>query len=99
MNIVDAPSPAFFAKEMIDQALDFIDETLDRGLKVLIHCNRGESRSPSIALLYLASRKAALPIVSLEAAEARFRSLYSAYNPKAGIRGFLSMHWSDYCEA
>ena len=50
LNIVDANDPSFFAKEMIDQALDFIDKSLSNGKKVLVHCNQGESRSPSIAL-------------------------------------------------
>ncbi|MEO8287121.1 MAG: dual specificity protein phosphatase [Chloroflexota bacterium] len=99
MNIVDAPNPAFFAKEMIDVALDFIDEMLGQGLKVLVHCNQGESRSPSIALLYLASRKRTLPIVSLEAAEDQFRLVYPNYNPKSGIHGFLSLYWGSYCHA
>jgi hypothetical protein len=29
-------------------------------------------------------------------AEAAFRKLYPAYNPKAGIRGFLIANWSAY---
>jgi predicted protein tyrosine phosphatase len=97
MNIVDAPIPSFFPKAMIDESLAFIDDALGRELKILVHCNQGESRAPSIALLYLASRKAALPTDSLEAAEAQFRSIYPSYNPNAGIRGFLLQHWSDYC--
>ncbi len=56
LNMVDAKDPELFSKEMIDAALDFMDETLSRGLKVLVHCDRGESRSPSIALLYVAAR-------------------------------------------
>lgn len=97
MNIVDAPNPAFFAKEMIDQALDFIDEALARNLKVLVHCNLGESRSPSIALLYLASRKKTLPSESLEVAEAAFRQVYPGYNPNLGIRGYILQNWNSYC--
>ena len=97
LNIVDADNPAFFAREMIDAALDFIDESLAKGLKVLVHCNQGESRSPSIALLYLAARLGALPTESLEAAEAQFRTIYSNYRPKAGIRGHLGQYWRQYC--
>jgi len=97
LNIVDADNPAFFAKEMIDAALDFTDKALARGLKVLIHCNQGESRSPSIALLYMAARLGALPTESLYAAEEQFRKLYPRYNPKPGIRGHLYQHWQLYC--
>jgi hypothetical protein len=97
LNIVDANNPAFFAKEMIDAALNFIGEALANGLKVLVHCNQGESRSPSIALLYMAARLGALPTESLEAAEAQFRAIYPDYYPKPGIRGHLREYWEQYC--
>ena len=48
LNMVDAKDPELFSKEMIDVALGFIDEALYKGLKVLVHCDRGESRSPSV---------------------------------------------------
>jgi predicted protein tyrosine phosphatase len=44
LNMVDTDNPRFFAKEMIIRALDFIDQQRADGLKVLIHCNQGESR-------------------------------------------------------
>jgi hypothetical protein len=97
LNVVDADDPAFFAKSMIDQALDFIDEHINSGQKVLVHCNLGESRSPAIALLYMAARRGALPTESLEAAEQQFKHLYPAYNPKPGIRGHLNQYWREYC--
>ena len=50
LNIVDANDPAFFDKGMITQALDFIDQQHSDKLNVLVHCNQGESRGPSIAL-------------------------------------------------
>ena len=51
LNIIDARDPALFVKEAIDAALDFIDEALAKGLKVLVHCDRGDSRSPAIVFL------------------------------------------------
>jgi predicted protein tyrosine phosphatase len=97
LNIVDADNPAFFAPEMINAALDFIEQALARGQKVLVHCNQGQSRSPSIALLYMASRLDALPTSSLETAEREFRTLYPDYAPKSGIRGYLAQNWERYC--
>lgn len=97
LNIVDVNDPAFFATEMIDAALDFIDEALTQGQKVLIHCNQGESRSPAIALLYMASRLRVLPTTLLEAAEQQFSTLYPNYAPKPGIRGYLAQNWEHYC--
>lgn len=97
LNMVDARDPALFPKEMIDAALDFIHEALDKGLKVLVHCDRGDSRAPSIALLYMAARLGELPTESLEAAEEKFRTLYPNYNPKPGIYGHLRQNWHRYC--
>lgn len=96
LNLVDVDDPSYIAKEIIDAALAFIGEGLKSGERVLVHCNLGESRSPSIGLLYLAARAGALPFTSLIEAEAQYRKVYPHYNPKAGMRGFLLKHWADY---
>ncbi|OZV12368.1 phosphatase [Tissierella sp. P1] len=95
MNIVDAPKSIFFDKGMIDKALDFIHEKLNQGLKVLIHCNEGFSRSPSLALLYLVKHRL-IEGETLEDVEAEFLKLYPEYNPGTGIRGFVKENWSYY---
>jgi predicted protein tyrosine phosphatase len=97
LNMVDVNNPAFFDKGMITQALDFIDQQHSDKLNVLVHCNQGESRGPSIALVYMATRLRVLPSESLEAAEEAFRKLYPPYNPKMGIRGHLRQYWQQYC--
>jgi len=89
LNAVDADKPEFFAISMINAALDFIDTKLNEGLKVLVHCNQGQSRSPSIALLYMKGR---LPDDFTEAEE-QFRKIYPGYNPKNGIREYVKAHW------
>ena len=96
LNIVDADNPMFFQKEMIISALDFIDQMRARDLKVLVHCNQGESRGPSIALLHMATRLHVLPTDSLVAAEQQFRQVYPHYNPNTGIRGHLQQYWVQY---
>lgn len=96
LNMVDVDNPDFFDKGMIDTGLNFIDEALKNNKKILIHCNLGESRSPSIALLYMASRLGVLPNESLQAAEVEFKKIYPAYNPKPGILGFLEIRWDEY---
>lgn len=96
LNLVDADNPAYIPKEIVDAALDWIDEGLRSGKRVLVHCNQGESRSPGIGLLYMASRTETLPRTSLADAEACFKNLYPPYNPKPGIRGFLLQYWDHY---
>ena len=96
--LLDLPVSLFIKKEMIEQALDFIDEMCASGLKVLIHCVAGRSRSPSITLLYLATRLNVLPTDSFEAAEEAFRRLYPLYKPTRGIREHVRRFWGEYCE-
>ena len=96
LNMIDVQEPSYFSREMIDAALSFIHEGLAAGNRVLVHCNQGESRSPSIGLLYLAVYTDRLPVSSFFEAEAAFRKLYPPYNPKAGIRGFMMANWPAY---
>ncbi|MBN4079627.1 dual specificity protein phosphatase family protein [bacterium AH-315-C08] len=96
LNLVDANDPAYIPKEIIDVSLHFIDKGLQSGGRVLVHCNQGESRSPSIGLLYLATHTTTISRTSLAEAETSFRQIYPAYNPKGGMRGFLMSHWNHY---
>ena len=95
--LLDLPVSGFIKKEMIDQTLDFIDDAYSSGLKVLIHCMAGRSRSPSITMLYLATRLHVLSTESFEAAEKQFRGLYPRYHPNRGIREHLRRNWQQYC--
>lgn len=95
LNLVDAPDPAYIPKEIIDAALEFIHKGLSESHKVLVHCNLGESRSPSIGLLYLAIYTDKLS-KDFSLAEQAFRNIYPAYNPRAGMRGFLAENWKHY---
>lgn len=95
LNLVDVENPAFFDKRIIDAALEFILEELQNKQNVLVHCNLGESRSPSIGLLYLAIYTDKLPKTFSEA-EVEFKKVYPNYRPGNGIRGFLEIHWNKY---
>ena len=98
LNLVDSPDPNFIPKKIIDKALDFIKEKLESGNKVLVHCNLGESRSPSIGLLYLAKYTDRIRHGSFSDAEEDFRKIYPGYAPKRGMRGFLNKYWGGYME-
>ena len=95
LNIVDAKSSLFFDKSMVDKALDFIEEKLKEGKKVLTHCNEGFSRSPSIALLYLI-KQGIIQGETLEDCEVEFLRLYPDYNPGKGIRDFVKENFELY---
>ena|ERR1700734_3175498 len=91
LNILDLDDPNFIPQSMIDEALSFIGDGLAEGKKVLVACNHGHSRGPTIALLYLRSI-GEMPY-SFVWAEKIYRTLYPEYDPAQGIRQFARMRW------
>lgn len=99
MNLIDPNDAKWVPRELIDAALDEIDTALDDGFEVLVHCNQGESRAPSIALLYLLSQGRA----EFEGCENGdevmdvFRTeFYEDYNPSDGFSQFIRENWQSY---
>ena len=86
LNLIDVDDPSFIKDELIDEALKFIKDERAKDKKVLIACNAGVSRSPSIALLYLYT-EGKLPTPYSQAMRT-FRKLYPKYDPSAGIHIF-----------
>lgn len=94
LNMIDPPTSKYFENVLFEKSLNFIKEHLISGKKVLVHCNQGLSRSPSIALLYLATIKE-IDNSSFESAELDFIKLYPSYKPN-GIKQFLILNWEHY---
>jgi hypothetical protein len=73
--------------------LKFIDHELKAGRKILVHCNAGQSRSPSIVLAYLHAI-GELP-QRLSRAEHVFKTLYPPYDPGKGMRARIRARWDS----
>lgn len=91
LNLIDPPQPLFMMPSF-EAFLKFVDREIAER-PVLIHCNQGESRAPSLTLLYMAKRLDALPSDSYAGAATVFRQKY-AYNPGRGIETWLTTNWS-----
>lgn len=87
LNLIDGADPKWVPEIVINTALAFIKERLVAGDKVLVHCNQGQSRSPSIALLFMHEQNA-LPR-DFEGAVEGFKKLYPAYSPAGGMLGVI----------
>lgn len=88
LNLVDVPpeKSVFIPNEIINRAIIFIDSQINIGENVLIVCNRGESRGPSLAFAYLLKHTDLFKDVkTFAAAEKKFKKRYPKYNP-SGIR-------------
>ena len=95
LNLIDAPDPKFVPKELVDTALAFITANLaglEGAEQLLIHCNQGHSRAPTLGMLYIAST---LP-EDFEAAEVEYRKLCPDYAPGNGMREFARANWAAY---
>jgi predicted protein tyrosine phosphatase len=95
LNIVDANSSAYIPKVIIDEAIIFIKKNIDLNIKTLVHCNKGESRSPIIAMLYLATI-GYFNTDDFYTAESSFINLYPNYNPGTGMRNFAIEYFDLY---
>lgn len=93
LNMIDAPTAEFFRDEMIDAALAFITEQMNKNQTVLVHCNQGGSRAPSLALLYLRRNSERFEALGFDDAEEVFRAIYPLYVPANGIREYVQAHW------
>lgn len=96
LNLVDVDNPDWVSPFIVDTAMNFIDENLGNGLKVLVHCNQGCSRSAGLGLLYLAYEGMFSGLNFLEA-EMKYKKVYPFYAPAGGIRGYIMKNWSKYC--
>jgi hypothetical protein len=84
LNLIDGSDPAFVPDAILDAALSFITEKLDKGESVLVHCVEGRSRSASIGFLWLV-KNGKLP-ANYNASARQFQKLYPDYDPSDGIR-------------
>ncbi len=90
LNIIDPPVP-LFKLESFQIFFDFVDRAIQTS-PVLIHCNQGESRAPSLTLLYMAKRLDLLSNESYQSARSAFEKLFP-YKPGKGIASFLEQNW------
>jgi hypothetical protein len=88
LNIIDPEEPLFF-KETFNTALSFIERHIEKR-KVIIHCNNGQSRSPTIAMLYMFGN---LPY---REAQDKFSEIYPYYDPGYGIDWYMKLNWNIF---
>ncbi len=94
LNLVDMDHlDDYFMRPIIMAFYSFMDEM--EGQKILIHCNRGGSRAPSLALLYLGKRKNLFPNNSFNTAKQSFNKIYPLYNPGRGFSRYLQQFWNS----
>lgn len=92
LNIID-PHPPLFKQESFDIFLRYTQAAYDNGQDIIIHCNQGRSRAPTLALLFAAKRLKAITDESFDAARAEFEKIYPEYAPGKGIETWMQKNW------
>ena len=93
LNVLDLADPFFMPWDAIVSGLKFVHKRLAAGDKVLIACNAGHSRGPTLGLLYLRAI-GDMPYHFVKS-EYIYKTLYPMYDPGQGMRQFARTHWSD----
>jgi protein-tyrosine phosphatase len=79
--------------ETFNKILDFI-EKWSKQRKILIHCDQGQSRAPTLGLLYLAKRLKSIPNDSFVSAKNEFMIIYPNYL-SSGIGDYVAQNWNE----
>ena len=93
LNMIDPIKPLFKPPLFID-FLAFSNKQWINRRNLLIHCERGESRAPSLALLFLAKSINIVSNFSFKDAMEEFTPLFPYYRPALGIQTYLENNWA-----
>ena len=95
LNLVDAHSVDYIPPTVINKALTTLRKRhMEDGGRVLVHCNQGHSRAPSIALMYILLNMDILGKDYDKVVE-KFKELYPRYHPNNGMRDYVSLFIKD----
>lgn len=98
LNLVDVFDVAYIRPEIIDAALAAIRDNIG-AMNVLVHCNRGQSRSPTIALLYLLQSTDLFDDCDgIDEAIAAFTVIYPHYFPARGMADYVRLNWTRHLD-
>lgn len=94
LNMIDPDLP-YFKPPLFTEFLNFAGTHWDNQRKVLIHCNQGLSRSPTLALILLSKHFGEITNESYQKAKKEFIKLYPDYQPGLGIQTYLNGNWDQ----
>ena len=92
LNWVDLPESSDFDIDTFNLALGWMKENYTTKKEILIHCDWGQSRSPTLAMVFMAKILKILPDNFYEALK-EFKILYPEYVTPSGISKFVKENW------
>lgn len=96
LNMIDPLIP-LFKPALFTEAMAFAREAWEAGKTILFHCNKGESRSTSLAMMFIAKYLNEISNDTYAGAMADFEEVAPGVcKPGAGIRTYLTEHWHEF---
>lgn len=93
LNLIDVDDASLMPEEVILAGIEFINERMNAGDKVLVACNAGISRSPTIVMLFL--RTIGELDQPFNRAQKIFDTLYPKHDPGAAIEFHARHLWDE----
>lgn len=93
LNLIDVNDPEMIPDAVLDAGIRFLKEQLDKGHKILVHCNAGMSRGPTIVMMFLRTI-GELPQGFVRAKHI-FHTLYPKYDPGVGMESHARERWES----
>lgn len=97
-NLIDAESMEYIPDVIIERAIKFIADEIADGRNVLVVCNNGVSRSPSIALMYLIRAGFFDARYTFDDVLKVFCKKYPMYSPNKGMYDYTKRFFEKYKE-
>ncbi len=95
LNLVDADSITYIDERVIEKAMAFMSAEFGQFRQLACFCNKGESRSPTIALLWLHRTGWFADGESYDDAARWLNARMSGtYKPNGGMKAFAVEHWT-----
>ena len=91
VNIIDESDPSYFKLEIFKDVITW----LNAREKVFIHCDYGQSRSPSLCMLYGSKVLKVLPKDFLDCIRV-MKSIQPDFVTPSGITKFLKKNWNNF---
>lgn len=91
LNMIDGDDPNYVNNQMINAALKFMKMHLDNKENIFVYCSLGESRSPSIVLMYMLENN--LIEVNKNIFQTFKNEYYANYQPKRGNVEYIINRW------
>lgn len=95
LNIFDTDDVNYVNPQLMSVANSYIRTALRiSNDNVLVHCNEGKSRGPTIAMCAIADKLSP----DYPTARKMFEELYTEYKPMRGLEDFAKLYWHAYYE-